>query len=204
MDRQAPEPEDTRLTSGEFVARLRSECRKEIWREHSRLVFGRDPARYRRMGLNEYMEKDAESAEEIVAPAMDRGEVAALAREAGVSARVDGVNKDPGIVILLVKGTRTAVRSFREALEHIHNRLPGGIQVEGEVRVLDIPAGMDDVAVGRNGTNIYKLQRDFKVIVRVIDGDGSRPKALVVSGDDADRVHEACKHVIGMVHRDAN
>ncbi|CAD25207.1 hypothetical protein [Encephalitozoon cuniculi GB-M1] len=203
MDREIPEPDDIRLTSREFLNELRGEYKKEIVREHNRIVFSRDPLKYRKMGLNEYLEKDVESQEEIVVPKTDRGKLANLAQEANVSIKIDGLNRDPNIMILLVRGTLTAMRSFREKMEHMHNKLPEGIHVDGEVKVLDIPSGTEDVVIGRNGTNIYRLQRDFKVIARVTD-NGRGSKSLVISGDDRDRVQEACNHVIDMIYKDIN
>ncbi|ADM11305.1 uncharacterized protein Eint_040130 [Encephalitozoon intestinalis ATCC 50506] len=204
MNGEIPEPENISLTSREFLDELRGRYKKEVAREHNRTIFGENPQKYRKMGLNEYLEKDNETQEEIVIPKMNGNELASLAQEANVSIKVDKLNRDPGIIVLLVEGTLTAIKSFKIRMEQIHNKLPGDIYVDGEAKVLDIPSGREDLVIGKNGVNVYKLQKDFKVIARVIDGANSGLKALLISGNDKDRVQEACNYVIDLIYRDFN
>ncbi|KAL7347799.1 KH domain-containing protein [Encephalitozoon intestinalis] len=204
MNGEIPEPENISLTSREFLDELRGRYKKEVAREHNRTIFGENPQKYRKMGLNEYLEKDNETQEEIVIPKMNGNELASLAQEANVSIKVDKLNRDPGIIVLLVEGTLTAIKSFKIRMEQIHNKLPGDIYVDGEAKVLDIPSGREDLVIGKNGVNVYKLQKDFKVIARVIDGVNSGLKALLISGNDKDRVQEACNYVIDLIYRDFN
>ncbi|AFN82785.1 hypothetical protein EROM_040150 [Encephalitozoon romaleae SJ-2008] len=204
MDKEIPEPKDIALTSNEFLEYLKGKYKKEVRREHNKIIFAREPLKYRKMGLNEYLEKDRESQEEIVIPKMNMSELMILGQEANVSISIDKFNKDPEIMVLLVRGTITGIESFREKMEYIHNKLPGNIQTDGEVKVLDIPPESEDIVIGKNGVNIYKLQKDFKIIIRVIDGNRSGIKALVISGDDKSQVQEACNHVINLIYRNVN
>lgn len=204
MDKEISEPEDVVLTSNEFLEELKGKYKKEVRREHNKIIFAREPLKYRKMGLNEYLEKDRESQEEMVIPKMNVRELMMLGQEANVSISIDKFNKDPGIMVLLVRGTITGIESFREKMEYAHNKLPGNIQADGEVKVLDIPPESEDLVIGRNGMNIYKLQKDFKIIIRVIDGNRNGLKALVISGDDKDQVQEACNHVMSLIYRDIN
>ncbi|AFM98065.1 hypothetical protein EHEL_040120 [Encephalitozoon hellem ATCC 50504] len=204
MNKRIPEPEDIALTSSEFLERLRGEYKREVRREHNKVVFYKEPQKYRKMGLNEYLEKDKESQEEMVIPRMNEGELEMLAREANVSISMDKFNRDPGIMILLVRGTTTGIESFREKMEYIHNKLSGSIQTDKEVKVLDVPPEAEDLVIGRNGTNIYRLQKDFKIIIRVIDGSRGGSKALAISGGDKDQVQKACSHITDIIYRGIN
>lgn len=194
------EPDPIEMSSSEFIGRLRNEYRKEIRREYNRLLFNMDPEKYREMGLNEYLERDTECLEEIVIPAMSREGLLSLAAGTRVEVRIDRHNRDPNIVIMLVSGTRTSIDVFKSKLENIHNKLPGEMQLCGVVRLLDIPRDTEETVVGRNGINIYRIQRRFGVTIRAVDTRTDGPKTLAVSGD-GQKVGDACNHILDMVYR---
>lgn len=194
------EPAPVKMTSLEFLERLAGDFGREAARQHSRTAFLRDPEKYRRMGLNEFLEKDVQCREEIVLPAMGRDELLGNASRHDVSVRIDRLNKDPGILVILASGTRTGIASFKQRLEEIHSRLPSEMEVSGTVRMLDVPPSMQEAVIGRNGVNIYRIQRRFGVVIRALDRpDGAR--LLVVSGA-GEKVQNACSSILDTMYGD--
>ena len=88
MTDKMTEPEPIKLSSIEFIIKLRDEYKREIRREYNKLLFNKVSSRYKRMGLNEYLEKDIECKEEIVVPIMDREGLLSLAFGSDVSRKM--------------------------------------------------------------------------------------------------------------------
>lgn len=193
------EPDMIRLSSLEFIDKLNGEYKTELRREYNRVVFSKDPQKYKRMGLNEYLERDIECKEEIVIPLMDKDVLMKLASQADVSIKIDRFNKDPNVMILLANGTRTGIKSLKSKFGTIHNRLPSEMQISGDVSLIDVPVGMEDAVIGRNGVNIYKIQKRFGVTIRTMDRDVS--KVLVISGSK-EKTQDACKYILDIVYKD--
>ncbi|KAM0671921.1 hypothetical protein OCOL_000976 [Ordospora colligata] len=202
-EKTIPEPEDICLTSTEFLEVLGSKYKAEIQREYNLVQFSNNPSKYERQGLNAYLEPDTVTQEEIVIPSMHREELERMACESRISVGIDKLNKDPGIMIILVKGTQTAIASFKRLLGSIHNHLPNEIKDTDTFKLIDIPYIMEDSIIGKNGTNIYKIQRDFNVALRIISGEPSY-KTLLVSGENIANVQDACKCIMDILYKNAN
>ncbi|KAH9411677.1 hypothetical protein HK407_04g07860 [Ordospora pajunii] len=198
-----PEPEDMHLVSAEFLQMLGSKYKTEIQREYNLVQFSRNPSKYERLGLNAYLEPDTVSQEEIVIPSMHREELERMACESRISVGIDRHNKDPGIMIILVKGTQTAIASFKRLLGNIHNHLPNEIKDTDTFKLIDIPCAMEDSVIGKNGCNIYRIQRDFNVALRITGSEPTR-KILLVSGENSASVQGACKCIMDILYKNAN
>jgi hypothetical protein len=199
MNGEVKEPEPVALTSEEFIEKLHTEYSRDIKRLYNKTIFERDPEKYRRQGLNEYLEREEAVAERMVLPPCSERRLHDMARDSNVSIELLE-SGEPEITMVLARGTPASMRYFKRALMDVFIDLPEEMRTSGAFKLLDIPQRLEEKIIGKSGVNVYRIQDEYGVTVRVICLASRSCRALAISGEAA-KVDEACAHVLGIICR---
>jgi hypothetical protein len=194
MNEEIKEPEPITLTAEEFIERLRTEWCMDIRRAYNKILFERNPEKYRRMGLNEHLEREDVVSEKLVLPLCSIRRLQDMAYDSNVSIEVLAID-EPEIIMLLARGTPTNMECFKRAL--LEMSIPDEAKASGAIKFLDLPQNAEESIIGKNGVNVYKIQDEYGVTARIINSSG---KVLAISGEPA-RVDSACEHVLSLMYK---
>ncbi|KAG0437222.1 hypothetical protein DMUE_3811 [Dictyocoela muelleri] len=181
-------PENVKLTPKEFLKNLKTSFKSEIEKQLKNDQYKKDPIKYKRLGLNEFLEKSELVTYHIFIPKEQTIKVIKiqnfLENEYKCQIRIDIF--DLNVSILIIKGTKENICDLIEKLREIVEDLPDDLKNKGPIMYLSIPLNRLKSVIGVNGQTIEAIRKISNANIKFLEKDKEQVVAII--GDNHQKI----------------
>ncbi|KAF7684807.1 RNA-binding protein rnc1 [Astathelohania contejeani] len=179
------------LTESELLNNLKNSYIKSIIREGNKKKFNENPEKYKRMGLNEYLEDDEKIIHNIIISKdkiikLNRNFILKVKDETYTHISMDTEYKDRDTVMIRIEGTHYNVNRAIGCLQEEVENLPKGMCAQGPVSFVVVPKSRMSKIIGINGFNLANIQEKTgtKIAILPEETDKTNERKLAIHGTE--------------------